>query len=120
MVLNEVEICDPRIIGETVYTLGNGTGKARANDRGQAGRYVQEWRLLFLSTGEKALAQHMAEANKDLKAGTELRMLAVPVDASKGLGMFDTFNGFEDLASLSDALKARVAKYYAHRLLRCC
>jgi len=112
LVLDEIGMCDPRIIGETVYMLGNGTGKARANDRGQAGRQVQEWRLLFLSTGEKTLAQHMAEANKELKAGMEVRMLAVPADASKGLGMFDALNGFEDAAALADALKARVAKYY--------
>ena len=112
LVLDEIGMCDPRIIGETVYMLGNGTGKARANDRGQAGRQVQEWRLLFLSTGEKTLAQHRAEANKELKAGMEVRMLAVPADASKGLGMFDVLNGFEDAAALSDALKARVAKYY--------
>ena len=112
LVLDEIGMCDPRIIGETVYMLGNGTGKARANDRGQAGRQVQEWRLLFLSTGEKTLAQHMAEANKELKAGMEVRMLAVPADASKGLGMFDALNGFDDAAALSDALKARVAKYY--------
>lgn len=112
LVLDEIGMCDPRIIGETVYMLGNGTGKARANDRGQAGRQVQEWRLLFLSTGEKTLAQHMAEANKELKAGMEVRMLAVPADASKGLGMFDALNGFEDAAALSDALKARVANYY--------
>ncbi|WP_434706838.1 DUF927 domain-containing protein [Pseudomonas sp. D4-18] len=112
LVLDEIGMCDPRIIGETVYMLGNGTGKARANDRGQAGRQVQEWRLLFLSTGEKTLAQHMADANKELKAGMEIRMLAVPADASKGLGMFDVLNGFEDAAALSDALKARVAKFY--------
>jgi uncharacterized protein (DUF927 family) len=112
LVLDEIGMCDPRIIGETVYMLGNGTGKARANDRGQAGRQVQEWRLLFLSTGEKTLAQHMADANKELKAGMEIRMLAVPADASKGLGMFDVLSGFEDAAALSDALKARVGKYY--------
>ena len=33
LVLDEIGMCDPRIIGETVYMLGNGTGKARANDR---------------------------------------------------------------------------------------
>lgn len=117
LILDEIGMCDARIIGETVYMLGNGTGKARANDRGQAGRSVQEWRLLFLSTGEKTLAQHMAEANKELKAGMEVRMLAVPANASKGLGMFDTLCGFEDAAALSDALKVRVAKYYGTPLL---
>lgn len=48
-----------------------GVGKACANDRGQAGRQVQEWRVLFLSTGEKTLTQHMAAANKEPKAGME-------------------------------------------------
>lgn len=112
LVLDEIGMCDPRIIGETVYMLGNGTGKARANDRGQAGRQVQEWRLLFLSTGEKTLAQHMAEAHKELKAGMEVRLLAVPADASKGLGLFEVLHGFDDAAALSDALKARVGKFY--------
>jgi uncharacterized protein (DUF927 family) len=112
LVLDEIGMCDPRIIGETVYMLGNGTGKARANDRGLSGRQVQEWRLLFLSTGEKTLAQHMAEANKELKAGMEVRMLAVPADASKGMGMFEELHGFEDAAAFSDALKARVSKCY--------
>lgn len=112
LVLDEIGMCDPRIIGETVYMLGNGTGKARANDRGIAGRQVQEWRLLFLSTGEKTLAQHMAEAHKELKAGMEVRMLAVPADASKGLGLFEALHDFEDAAALSDALKNRVGKFY--------
>lgn len=112
LVLDEIGMCDPRIIGETVYMLGNGTGKARANDRGQAGRQVQEWRLLFLSTGEKTLAQHMAEAHKELKAGMEVRLLAVPADAGKGLGLFEVLHGFEDAAALSDALKARVSRFY--------
>jgi putative DNA primase/helicase len=86
-----------------------GNGKARANDRGQSGRQVQEWRLLFLSTGEKTLAQHMAEANKELKAGMEVRMLAIPADASKGMGMFDELNGFDDAAALSDLTRSRRA-----------
>ena len=68
--------------------------------------------MLFLSTGEKTLAQHMADVNKKLKAGMKVRMLALPADKSKGLGMFDELNGFEDAAALSDALKVRVAKYY--------
>lgn len=117
LVLDEISQCDPRIVGETVYMLGNGTGKARANDRGQAGRQVQEWRLLFISTGEYTLAQHMAEANKELKGGMEMRMLAVPADAGKGLGLFDTLHGFPDGAALSEALKARAGQCYGSPLV---
>ncbi len=52
--------------------------------------------------GEKMLAQQMAEANKELKASIEVRMLAPPqTDVSKGLGMFDALNGFEDAVALA-------------------
>ena len=112
LVLDEIGMCDPRIIGETIYMLGNGTGKARSNDRGHAGRPVQEWRLLFLSTGEKTLAQHMAEAGRELKAGMEVRMLAVPADAGKGMGLFEQLHNQPDPKTLSDTLKARAAKWY--------
>lgn len=112
LVLDEIGMCDPRIIGETIYMLGNGTGKARANDRGTGARPVQEWRLLFLSSGEKTLAQHMAEAGKELKAGMEVRMLALPADAGKGLGTFEHLHGLPDGAALSDTLTARAGKWY--------
>ncbi len=117
LVLDEIGQCDPRIIGETVYMLGNGTGKARANDRGQVGRQAQEWRLLFLSSGEYTLAQHMAEAHKTLKAGMEIRMLAIAADTGKGHGVFDTLHGFDGGAALSDALQARVGKFYGSPLV---
>lgn len=112
LVLDEIGMCDPRVIGETIYMLGNGAGKARANDRGHSGRPVQEWRLLFLSTGEKTLAQHMADAGKELKAGMEVRMLAVPAEAGKGMGLFEELHGQPDAAALSDTLKARSGKWY--------
>lgn len=117
LVLDEISQCDPRIVGETVYMLGNGTGKARANDRGQVGRQAQEWRVLFLSSGEYTLAQHMAEAHKTLKAGMEIRMLAIAADTGKGHGVFDTLHGFDGGAALSDALQARVGKYYGTPLV---
>lgn len=117
LVLDEISQCDPRIVGETVYMLGNGTGKARANDRGQAGKPVQEWRLLFVSSGEKTLAETMAEAGRELKAGMEVRMLAIHADAGQGFGLFDTLHGFDGGAALSDALQARVKKFYGTPLL---
>ncbi|UZS62725.1 hypothetical protein [Pseudomonas syringae] len=51
--------------------------------------------------GEKVLAQQIAQANKELKAGIEVRMLATPTDASKSLGMFDALNGSEDAPALA-------------------
>lgn len=112
LVLDEIGQCAAHVIGETVYMLGNGKGKARANDRGGKGRPVYEWRLLFLSTGEKTLEQHMVEAGKDLKAGMEVRMVAIPADAGASMGLFESLNGFADAANLADALKANAKKYH--------
>lgn len=42
--LDEINEADPREVGAIVYSLGNGTGKTRANRIGSA-RYVHRWRL---------------------------------------------------------------------------
>jgi putative DNA primase/helicase len=112
LVLDEIGLCEPRIIGETIYMLGNGVGKVRATDRGQTGRPVQEWLLLFLSNGEKTLSQHMAEAGKELKAGMEVRMLAIPADAGKGFGMFDEIHGFSEASVFADSITASAGRYF--------
>ena len=49
--LDEIKECDPRIIDQTIYMLGNSKGKARATDTGGL-RKAASWRLLFFSTGE--------------------------------------------------------------------
>lgn len=117
LALDEIGMCSPRIIGETVYMLGNGAGKARANDRGN-GKPVRRWRLLFLSTGEKTLEQHMDEANQMHRAGMDIRMLGVPADAGAGMGLFQELHGFDNAADLSDSLKASVNKYYGTPLVK--
>lgn len=117
LALDEIGMCSPRIIGETVYMLGNGAGKARANDRGN-GKPVRRWRLLFLSTGEKTLEQHMDEANQMHRAGMDIRMLGVPADAGAGMGLFQSLHGFANAAELSDYLKASVGNYYGTPLVK--
>jgi uncharacterized protein (DUF927 family) len=117
LVLDELGQCDPRIVGETVYLLGNGLGKARANDRGQAGKPVAVWRLLFVSSGEHTLGETMAQAGQVLKAGMDIRMLGLHADAGQGFGLYDTLHGFPSGAALSDELVERVTKYYGTPLL---
>lgn len=106
--LDEIKECDPRIIDQTVYMLGNGKGKARATDTGGL-RKAASWRLLFLSTGEMTLQQHLASAGKQNFAGLEMRMLSLPMPAS---GLFDNLHGQADGAALSNQIKAITGKYY--------
>ncbi|MCD4487453.1 DUF927 domain-containing protein, partial [Chromobacterium vaccinii] len=125
LTLDEIHQCDSRIIGEAVYMLGNGRGKSRANDKGGSRGAVAEWRVMFLSSGEKTLAAHMAEAKQQMKAGMEIRMLAIQADAGQGFGLFDTLHDKDSGQALSDHIKASViqqhgsaARAYLERLVQ--
>ncbi|MBI2379214.1 MAG: DUF927 domain-containing protein [Gammaproteobacteria bacterium] len=107
LALDEIGECDSHSIGDTVYMLGNGRGKGRATEA-----KIAEWRLLFLSNGEKTLAQHMAEAGKTIKAGMDARLLAMPSDAGKGYGVFDELHGFPGNHELCKLINTSLVPQY--------
>lgn len=118
LVLDEIGQIEPRIVGETVYSLCSGVGKSRANETGSNRGNQHRWRICFLSSGEKTLADHMAEANQKPKAGQEVRLLAVSPcphkdeDKRRYLGNFNDDHGFGGGARLSQHLKEQARKYY--------
>lgn len=111
LVLDEIGQVDPREAGETAYLLANGAGKARANRTGGA-RDKRTWRLLFLSAGEISLRDHMASAGKRTRAGQDLRMADIGMDAGAGLGGFEDIHGHESPDAFARALKDAAARYY--------
>ena len=112
LILDEISQCDPRLVGDIAYLLGNGKGKSRANDRGGVKSNNLEWRLVFLSTGEKTLDQHMAEAGKKPKAGQEARLLAIPANAGDNKGIFNDLHNFAGGAALSSHLVKHCAQQH--------
>jgi putative DNA primase/helicase len=48
-----------------------------------------EWRLLFLSSGELSLTDHVASVGKRLRGGAEVRLIYIPANAGKGFGLFE-------------------------------
>jgi putative DNA primase/helicase len=111
LVLDELGQVEPREAGEIAYMLANGQGKQRASRTGGAARR-QHWRLLFLSTGEVGLSQHMASVGKQVRAGQEVRLVELQADAGKGHGLFDQLNGHPDGAALSEALRAATRQFH--------
>ncbi len=111
LILDEIKQIDGKIAAEAAYMLGNGCGKIRANAGGGACNQAT-WRLLFLSSGELSLAQHVAEAGKRIHTGAEIRLCDVPADAGVGMGAFENIHGFDSPDKFSDALVANAAKYY--------
>jgi putative DNA primase/helicase len=109
--LDELGQLDARAAGESAYLLANGAGKVRAGRTGAA-RPRLTWRLLFLSAGEVGLAEHMSEANKQARAGQELRMIDLPADAGEERGIFETLHDFESGGALAQHLSRVTERTY--------
>jgi putative DNA primase/helicase len=90
--LDEIGQGNPEDAGKAAYLLGNGQMTMRANRSGGA-RKSEEFLLIFLSTGESTLAQHVGQSGQHIRGGQEVRMCSIPADAGHGLGIFESLNG---------------------------
>jgi len=111
LILDELGQVDPRVAGECAYLLANESEKGRST-RGGLNRKRRTWKLIFLSSGEISLADHMAEAGKRTQAGMEVRMVDIPLDAGAGLGGFEERHQFETAAELAEGVTAAAALHY--------
>ena len=111
LILDELAQIDPKQAGDAAYLLANGNGKSRANRAGDA-RAAARWRIMILSAGEVGLAQHMAEAGKQARAGQAVRLADVPAEAEAGHGVFERLHDASDGAALSALLKDAAARSY--------
>lgn len=113
--LDELGQVDGAEAGQVAYMLANGQGKTRANKFGEA-RPAAEWRTLFLSTGEMDLATKIAEEGRGrrIAAGQEVRVVDIPADAGRGLGLFESLYGFPSADALARHLKLAAERHYGH------
>lgn len=109
--LDEISQCDPKDVGNTIYMLSNGQGKARMQRTG-ATKPVTQWRVLFLSNGEKSLDSIMGQIGKRTNAGQEIRLADIPADAGHNLGIFDPLPDGQRPADYAEQLQQATANYY--------
>lgn len=111
LVLDEIgEMPNLKELGNVIYMLINGQGKGRMN-KGLSLRESSRWRLAFLSSGEKTLAELMGEVGQKSKLGQEIRLINIDIDHSN-YGVFDTVNFAEDAAQQADLLGKGSKQYY--------
>lgn len=110
LILDEIGQVEPRLVGDVIYMLANESGKARASRSGSA-KPVLTWRLLFLSNGEKSVAALMAEGNKPMKGGIEVRLPAIPAEVGE-MGVVETLHGFPTPAALIEHLERHAGRAY--------
>ena len=111
LILDEIGQIDGRVLGECAYMLANGQEKGRATRSGLS-RRKRTWLNLFLSSGEISMADHMAEAGKRTRAGQEVRMLDVPLDAGRSMGGIEELHGREGPAQLAEEIGKAAARHY--------
>lgn len=111
LALDEISECDPREVGNIVYSLGNGCGKQRASRTGAA-RPLHRWRSSVLSSGERTIGTTMADAGHRIKAGQSVRLLDVP--AKRQYGAWDDLHEHASGMAFSDALKQLAATHHGH------
>ncbi|MDR3187262.1 MAG: DUF927 domain-containing protein, partial [Holosporaceae bacterium] len=112
LILDELGASDPKKVGDSSYMFNSGQGKTRANILGAA-RKPHTWRIGVLSSGEKDLETHMAEANKRTYAGQSIRLITVfakPTPESTGL--LEKLNGFPGYAALAQHFDKTTQEYY--------
>jgi putative DNA primase/helicase len=111
LILDEIAQVDPKDAGGVAYMLSNGSGKVRASQEGLA-RKPARWRLLYLSSGEISLSEHAMAGGKTVKAGQEVRLVDIPAEAGKEMGVFEHTHGAADSATFARDLHEATGQYY--------
>ena len=112
LVLDELGQVEARDAAAALYSLANGTGKARAARDG-ALREPKSWRALILSSGEIPTETKLGEdRGRRARAGQLVRMLDIPADRGAGFGAFDHARPDVDAGKLAKAFKAAAVSAY--------
>lgn len=111
LLLDEIAEIPAKEAAAAAYMLANGSGKKRL-DRNGSLLPSHEWRILFLSSGEVSLANHLAEAGESLKGGQLVRLVEVDADAGQGFGVFSKLEEGVCSQLLAESLKRATQHYY--------
>ncbi|MDM8545169.1 DUF927 domain-containing protein [Candidatus Venteria ishoeyi] len=117
--IDELGEVDPKIAGRLIYQLASGVqkGRGRAGDTGIGLANLKTWKMPFISSAEKTLAQHIEEAGQRLYGGQAVRCVDIPADAGAGLGVFEDVHGTPGNtkaagAAFSERIKDATHKFY--------
>ena len=94
LILDELGEVSPKEAGNAAYMLSSGIGKTRATKHTTLANQA-EWRLLFLSSGEITLGEHISQSGISANAGQEVRMIDIPAENEGSYGIFENIHGYD-------------------------
>jgi putative DNA primase/helicase len=107
LIPDELGLADPKTLGPTLYTLANGKGKARYNQK-----LTPEWHCPFLSTGEVGIEL----MDKEPQLGQYVRFLTVAA-VTGDMGLFDDIHSFKTPKLFADTINDNCAKFHGTAIL---
>jgi putative DNA primase/helicase len=111
IILDESHLAEPRHLDAAIYVVVHGASKGRLN-RDSTAKDIMRWRVVLLSTGERALETYIASAGFDHKAGQWVRIIDLPLKGA--FGIFDDLHGEKSAARFADKLRNNAACCYGH------
>lgn len=99
--LDELHQASPEEVDQAIYMLANGVSKIRGSKEGFAAK-TNRWRLGFLSTGEIGLSETLAQIQKTVRAGQEVRFIELPV--TRQYGAFDNLHSAGSAKEFAETL----------------
>ncbi|QDK98213.1 DUF927 domain-containing protein [Acinetobacter tandoii] len=111
--LDELRQAVPKAVSDIVYMLTGGQGKARSTKAGK-NRDARQFSLMYTSTGEVTLEEHLRRGSIELDAGLLLRFAHIPSDAGKGYGVFDCINYGVAPQDIGNRINELGSNHYGH------
>lgn len=111
--LDELRQAVPKAVSDIVYMLTGGQGKARSSKAGK-NRDAKQFSLMYTSTGEVTLEEHLRRGSIELDAGLLLRFAHIPSDAGKGYGVFDCINYGTAPQDIGNRINELALQHYGH------
>lgn len=111
VVLDELHLCDPKVLDPVIYAFANGIGKSRGNVHACL-RSTKTWRVFGLSSGEVSSATWLHKGGFAVRSGQAVRMLDIPVQGK--FGAFDDLHGAKSASDFAHALYRNTVTHYGH------
>lgn len=111
--LDELRQAAPKTVSDIIYMLTGGQGKARSSKTGN-NRQTKQFNLMYTSTGEVTLEEHLRRGNIELDAGLVLRFAHLSSDAGKGFGVFDAINYGNEPQDIANLINELASNNYGH------
>lgn len=111
--LDELRQATPKAVSDIVYMLTGGQGKARSSKAGK-NKDAKQFSLIYTSTGEVTLEEHLRRGNIELDAGLLLRFTHLSSDSNKGFGVFDCINYGSSAQDVGNRINELASQHYGH------